>query len=823
MKVIKIEKKKQNRSDVFPDIDIDFTSKNRDDIKAYITDKFTEDQVCSLGSYGRLKLRQAFKDLCRVAGVDFKEANELTKVMDDQLEYSWKDIFLFARKSVKLYDFIQKNPQLILDLKVILNNPKSMSIHPSAIVVLPKVDKKGVRRTLETWMPIREIDGMIVSEWEGKYTDIFGVLKEDILGIKQLDKYTYCLNLIKENTGQEINLQEIDFNDEKVFKLFREGHNEDVFQFGSFGLKNFSKQVKPDSLSDLIAMNALYRPATMEIGAHKDFIDFKNGKKKPVFDFNMETVTKDTQGIYIYQEQVMQAVVVGGLTLLESDQMRTAIKKKDTALMGKFEVKFLLGMEEQGCSIEEAKAIWKKLLSFAGYGFNKCLSKDSVIKTTKGDINVVDLHNDFLKGINHTLYSVNNDNEIIEQDLSKVFYQGKQKVYELELEDGKKIKVTDNHRLLTKRGYVELKCLKEGDNIITVDFMMLSSSKANSIKFVGEEDTYDIEMPVHHNFVCDDIVSHNSHSACYAIMAYQCQWLKANHPLEFYTTAMNFGKEDVDIPLILREVQEANLDIVVDKPDINKSSFEFCCDREEGRIFWSLNKIKGIGVATAEKIIQAREKVGKFKDFVHFCNNIPSGVNKKVIRILIQCGAFDSLCGIRDVKARRELLQELYELKFPKELKECKVLNDPASNKNYFWMLNQKELIGNGDVKFKELLNEHKHNISADYDYMEIKDVLSKKVEIKKFYNNGKTYGVIGFLMNFREFESKKGVFCKMEISANNYQIECIAWADEYSLIKDKIATWKGKLMFITGKIGFDDFRNKNNVYINSDSVFYEL
>ena len=151
------------------------------------------------------------------------------------------------------------------------------------------------------------------------------------------------LDLIKIDCKKSIDLNKIEFDDEKTFKYFQRGWNEDVFQFGTAGLMNYCRQVKPICLDDLIAMTALFRPAIMEIGAHQTFVDIRKGKQKPAYDPGMEEITKDTFGIYVYQEQVMKAAVVGGLSAVESDIMRTAIKKKKIAVLNSFKDKFING------------------------------------------------------------------------------------------------------------------------------------------------------------------------------------------------------------------------------------------------------------------------------------------------------------------------------------------------------------------------------------------------------------------------------------------------------------------------------------------------
>ena len=262
--------------------------------------------------------------------------------------------------------------------KYALLQPKAESVHPSAVVIVPKnaVDD-GREIDLWEWMPIKKIDGLLVSEWEGKYIDKSGFLKEDILGLNQLDKFSNILALIEKNCHKKIDLNKIPLDDDEVFRYFKRGWNEDVFQFGTTGLMNYCRQVKPSSMADLIAMTALFRPGPMDINAHQDFADIKSGKKKTSYDFGMESITKETYGLYVYQEQIMKAAVVGGLSPIESDVMRTAIKKKKLDVLNSFGDKFKQGyaklLEKNGIDEPKdyAEKVWEKLLAFSGYGFNK--------------------------------------------------------------------------------------------------------------------------------------------------------------------------------------------------------------------------------------------------------------------------------------------------------------------------------------------------------------------------------------------------------------------------------------------------------------------
>jgi len=359
-------------ADSLPDIDIDFEGSRRQDVKRYIEQKYGLNFVCSIGTYARLKTKSAIKDFARVKGLDFQKVNFATREIPDDVDYDWSDLFTNGLKKKVLKDFVQENVDICEIMKAPLGQPRSSSIHPSAVIIVPKQDEDGNEVEIYDWMPIKKIDGQIVSEWEGKYIDRAGFLKEDILGIAQLDKFRYILNLIHENYNEKINLNKIPIYDEKVFEYFSNGWNEDVFQFGTYGLKSYSIRVKPDNIEDLISMNALFRPGPMDSKAHDTFVEIRRGKKKPEFDYGLKEVTKNTMGLYIYQEQVMQAVhVLGKLTLSEADELRTAIKKFDKVKMQSAMEKFLQGAQDNGCSLKEANKIWDKLNAFSSYGFNR--------------------------------------------------------------------------------------------------------------------------------------------------------------------------------------------------------------------------------------------------------------------------------------------------------------------------------------------------------------------------------------------------------------------------------------------------------------------
>jgi DNA polymerase-3 subunit alpha len=253
-----------------------------------------------------------------------------------------------------------------------LNTPKAESVHPSAVLILPDQDDDGKPINVYGWMPVKKIDGILVSEWEGKYTESELYLKEDILGLNQLTKFHHILNLVKRDKGKVIEPGKIPLDDDEVFEYFRNGWCQDVFQFGTQSLMNYCKQVKPTEFSDLIAMSALFRPGPIASNAHSDFADIKNGRKKPKYDYGIKNITEETYSLLVYQEQMMSIIhQLGGLSLIDAENARKYIKKKKHKELAAMGSRFIEGAERNGCPEDEAKRIWDKMNAFSSYSFNK--------------------------------------------------------------------------------------------------------------------------------------------------------------------------------------------------------------------------------------------------------------------------------------------------------------------------------------------------------------------------------------------------------------------------------------------------------------------
>lgn len=358
------------------DIDCDFPGDRRDDVKRYMESKYGINYVASIGTYSTLKLKMAMKDIGRAFDVPFQTMNEVTSYLTEDMDGDGKsfiDLFHTASKNISLKDFVKNNVDLINTLQVVLNQPRSSSIHASAVIVVPKEDENGDPMDIYDWLPVRKIGEMLVSEWEHKYVEQAGFLKEDILGIAQLDKFSKIVSLIKENYGKEIDIYKIPLDDQAVYSVFHDGLNEDVFQFGSPSQKSYSKLVKPTEIEHLNAMNALYRPGPMDVNAHINYYKIKNGDKEEEYYWGTEEVLSSTYGLIVYQEQTMKmAQVLADFNLTEADGLRRALTKKGKGHEAEnFKNTFIDRVVAKGCDAEEALQIWDALEAFTKYGFNR--------------------------------------------------------------------------------------------------------------------------------------------------------------------------------------------------------------------------------------------------------------------------------------------------------------------------------------------------------------------------------------------------------------------------------------------------------------------
>lgn len=351
-----------------PDIDCDFSGNFRDKVKKYMEERFGFGQVASVGTYSALQLRAAIKDMSRLYGLQYQEVNDMMKLfsVDDRKP---EDLFRIACANSKVKKFVLDHPDLINEVMLVMPAPKAQSIHACATMIFP------TENDMFHWVPIRKVGGEYVTEWEGTEMDAAGFLKQDILGIKQLDKFQEMVALIRENEGKDIDIFNVPLDDPEVYRYFQNGWTEDNFHFGSKGLTGYCKKMKPENIEDLIAAISLYRPGAMENGFHEDYIKRKNGNDGEPIQYwvGAEQALKGTYGVIVYQEQVMELCrTLGGLSMVEADDVRKAMVKKKYEALAQYHERFTpYYMENFGVTKEYAENVWDAIDKASSYLFNR--------------------------------------------------------------------------------------------------------------------------------------------------------------------------------------------------------------------------------------------------------------------------------------------------------------------------------------------------------------------------------------------------------------------------------------------------------------------
>lgn len=358
------------------DVDVDFQSDRRQEVKEYIERRYNHDgkqRVFSAGTLTTLKLKAVLKDVARVHRVPVNIVNYITAIFEDD-NMSWTDLFVLAATNKRVKSFIQEYPQVIEDIRTLMGQPRSSSIHASALLVTPD-DKDGKDMECFDFTPIKKVDDMLISEFDGYVLDEQGLLKNDCLGIKELSKLQAVIKTCNSEYSTNLTFQGIvqgGLDDQKVYSLLQQGYTQNVFQFSSKGMTKFLVSMKPSKIDDLIAANALFRPATLDSGSTDIYVDCKLGDSQPKYLWGTYNAMKDTYGVLCYQEQLAQiAREVGGLSLGEGVKLVKFISKKKQEKIDAYKGKFMEGADKNGCPKEQATEIWHMFEVAGGYLFNK--------------------------------------------------------------------------------------------------------------------------------------------------------------------------------------------------------------------------------------------------------------------------------------------------------------------------------------------------------------------------------------------------------------------------------------------------------------------
>ncbi len=347
-----------------PDIDLDFTDVRRDEVISYLRQKYGEDRVANIITFGTMASRASIRDAGRALGFSYGFCDQIAKMIPFNLTLSQA-----LEKVEEFKKAYQQNPDVrkLIDAAQHLEGvARHASVHACGIVIS--------KEPLTEYLPLQlapQDPNTIITQFEMHTIEDLGLLKMDLLGLKNLTIIEDTIRLIKDTENISLDISKIPLDDEKTFKTLQEAQTTGVFQLESSGMRRYLKELVPTQLEDIIAMVALYRPGPMELIPH--YIARKHGKEKVVYlHSKLEPILSSTYGIGVYQEQMMQiARDLAGFTLAEADTLRKAIGKKIKELLDQQKEKLIEGMIKNGIDKETAQKIWELFPPFARYGFNR--------------------------------------------------------------------------------------------------------------------------------------------------------------------------------------------------------------------------------------------------------------------------------------------------------------------------------------------------------------------------------------------------------------------------------------------------------------------
>jgi len=350
-----------------PDIDIDFCMNRRSEVIDYVTQKYGRDQVAQIITFGTMAAKAAIKDSGRAMDIPYAEVDRIGKMIPTTLNITIDQALKDSPPLAAAYQNEPQTKELIDTAKRLEGLVRNAGVHAAGVVISPQ--------PLTDLVPLhRTKNDEIVTAYDMKAVEKLGLLKMDFLGLTTLTIIDDALRRIEQTRGERLDLQKLALDDKETYeKVFHTGLTSGVFQFESHGMRDVLRRYKPTCVEDLTALNSLYRPGPIQGGMIEDFVERRWGRKKVEFDLpELEPLLKETFGVIVYQEQVMQiANRLAGYSLGEADLLRRAMGKKDPEAMAKQRERFVRGATERGFPPKKIEKLFDLMEQFAGYGFNK--------------------------------------------------------------------------------------------------------------------------------------------------------------------------------------------------------------------------------------------------------------------------------------------------------------------------------------------------------------------------------------------------------------------------------------------------------------------
>ena len=368
-----------------PDIDMDFDERYRGEMIRYAAQRYGTDHVAQIITFSTIKGRQALRDSARVLGYPYAVGDKAAKAMPpailgreatlgqcleapgDDVDQAEKDHYANAAGLRELYEGDPDSRRVIDTARGLEGLRRQDSIHAAAVVISP--------RPLTSIVPIQQKgeDSEVVTQFEMHAIESLGLLKMDFLGLRNLTTIERALDLVEDSTGTRPDIDAVPLDDPKVYEMLSDGDSMGIFQMEGAGMRSLMRNLRPDRFEDVIALISLYRPGPLGAGTHTLYADRKNGRAPVEYPHpDLEPALRDTYGIMVYQEQVMQAAqIIAGFSMAEADRLRKAMGKKKTSVMDEQRERFVAGCARMGHDEDFARSLFDDIAHFAGYGFNK--------------------------------------------------------------------------------------------------------------------------------------------------------------------------------------------------------------------------------------------------------------------------------------------------------------------------------------------------------------------------------------------------------------------------------------------------------------------
>ncbi len=349
-----------------PDFDIDFCQERRAEVIEYVTKKYGQERVGQIITFGKLQAKACIRDVARVFGLPYSESDTLAKLIPDELGITLDRALEIEPKFQEAYDTDKKIKRIIDISRRLEGLLRHASIHAAGVII--------TNEPLVNYCPLyKGREGEQVVQFDKDFSEKIGLVKFDFLGLKTLTVIQNAVNLIRRDYDDAFDIEAIDIEDKNIYEYISTGQTSGVFQLESSGMKDLCKRIKPDNIEDITAINALFRPGPLGSGMVDDFIEIKHGRKEMTFPFEqLRDILKETYGIVVYQEQVMNiSRIIANYTLGQADMLRRAMGKKKIKEMDKHKEIFKEGALKNGFDVKKAEDLFDLMAKFAEYGFNK--------------------------------------------------------------------------------------------------------------------------------------------------------------------------------------------------------------------------------------------------------------------------------------------------------------------------------------------------------------------------------------------------------------------------------------------------------------------